>query len=70
MDMNYYTIEILGRERLDALWAEADRRSRIERGQSPSRSPGRLRRTLVRIGASLVACARSLATWLAIESSG
>jgi hypothetical protein len=62
MDMNYYTMEVVGRERLEALWAEADWRSRIQAERSPPRARGRLRRALVRIGAGLVACTRSLAT--------
>ena len=61
--MNYYTMELVGRERLDALWAEADRRSQLQAGRPPSAGRRRLPRALLRIGRRVIACARSLATW-------
>ena len=61
MDMNYFTMEVVGRERLEALRAEADRRSRIATARPPSRILRRLHHVLVRIRGSVVAGARSLA---------
>jgi hypothetical protein len=61
--MNYYTMELVGRERLEALWAEADRRSQVEAGFPPSAGRRRLHPALFRIGSRVIACARSLAAW-------